>query len=189
MPQSPYQSSGDSPASQVRDELKQDAEHLRETVADRGKHEAESRKDEAAHAAGAASSALEAAADDLESNPDAPDWMSSALQQAARKIEGVASQIEGRSIDDIASRVTRFARENPGSFLAASAAAGFAAARVMRAGVDRQRHDHHEGGDRRDGAHYDPHHLHAEVGTPREMTRDIAPGYNDIDNNVGGGVR
>jgi hypothetical protein len=193
MPQSPHHStSGADKASDVRDELKHDAEHIGDTIADRAKQEAEIHKNDTAHAVGAASSALGAAAGDLERNPDAPDWMASALNQAARKIEDMASQFEGRSVDDIAQRVTRFARENPGSFLAASAAAGFAAARVMRAGVDRSRHDH-EGsgnyratGDYQAGSDYDPNYLHSDRGTQRGATRNVAPGYMDVDDTIGG---
>lgn len=130
----------------VRDELAQDAGRLKDTVAERARQEAESRKGEVVQVAGSASAALQSAAEDLQNNPDAPDWMATALQQAARQIDRLAGQVEGRSIEDLGSEVTRFARTNPGTFLAASAAVGFAAARVLRAGVDKQRHDQHGGG-------------------------------------------
>jgi hypothetical protein len=132
-------------SSRVRDELKHDAEHLKDMVHDRAQQEAESHKDQAAHAAGSASSALHTAADELRDDPDAPEWLTSALQQAARKIEGMASQLEGRNVSDIGHDVTHFARDNPGAFLAASVAAGFAAARVLRAGADKKRHDRPDG--------------------------------------------
>ncbi len=128
--------------SAVGDELKQDASRLKEDVASRAKQEAESRKGQAAQLAGSASSALDTAARDLRDNPDAPDWMASALQQAARSIEGLASHVEGRSIEQLGLEVAGFARRNPGTFLVASAAAGFAVSRVLRAGVDKKRHDH-----------------------------------------------
>jgi hypothetical protein len=124
----------------VAEDLKHDAARLKDSVGTRARQEAESRKGQAASLAGSASSALETAAQDLRDNPDAPDWMASALQQAARKIEGLARQVEGRSIDDLGGDIAAFARRSPGTFLAASAAAGFAAARVLRAGVDRKRH-------------------------------------------------
>lgn len=125
----------------VKDELKHDADRLKGTVGARAKEEAESRKGQAVHVAGSASTALNTAAEDLRSNPDVPDWMASALQQTARKIEGLASHIDGRSIDQLGDDVSEFARRSPGTFLAASAAAGFAVARVLRAGVDKKRHD------------------------------------------------
>lgn len=127
--------------SRVTDELKHDASHLKDTVGSRAKEETESRKGEAVQAAESASSALKTAADDLRNNPDAPEWMASALQQAARKIEGLASHVDGRSVDQLGRDISEFARRKPGTFLAASAAAGFAAARVLRAGMDKKRHD------------------------------------------------
>jgi hypothetical protein len=131
-------------ASGVGDELKEDAAHLRHAVEDRARAEAETRKGQAADALGSASSALGNAADELERNADAPDWLAAAVKQAAGKIDAMASQIEGRTIDEIGQNVADFARKNPGAFLAASAAAGFAAARVLRAGADRS-DDHHTG--------------------------------------------
>lgn len=127
--------------STLRDGLKQDAARLKGSFGDRAKTEATTRIDQAAHAMGSASTALEAAAEKLESNPDAPEWMASAIQQAARKMESLAGELNGRDLDDISREVTQFARSNPGTFLAVSAAAGFAAARVLRAGADKQRFD------------------------------------------------
>jgi hypothetical protein len=121
----------------VADELKGDAARLKGDVAARARREAESRKSQAAQLAGSASSALDTAARDLRENPDAPDWMASALQQAARSIDNLARHVEGRSIDQIGREVAGLARRNPGTFLAASAALGFAASWVLRAGVQR----------------------------------------------------
>jgi len=134
----------DSPSG-VGDELKEDAGRLRHTIEDRAKQEAETRKGQAANVLGSASAALGNAADELERNADAPDWLASAVKQAAGKIDAMAGQIEGRNIDEIGRTVASFARQNPGAFLAASAAAGFAAARVLRAGIDKS-HEHHDGG-------------------------------------------
>lgn len=132
--------------SAFRDELKHDAQRLKGTIGERAKSEATTRIDQAAQAMGSASTAFEAAAEKLDSNSDAPDWMASAIQQAAKTMDSFASQISGRDLKDIGHDVTQFARNNPGTFLAASAAAGFAAARVLRAGVDKKRHDQPEAG-------------------------------------------
>lgn len=126
----------------VRDELKQDAGRLKEDAQARAKQEAETRKGQAVNVAGSATSALNTAAEELERNPDAPAWMASALQQAARKIDGMARHVDGKNVDDLGREVAHFAREHPGAFLAASAAAGFAAARLLRAGADKKRHAH-----------------------------------------------
>lgn len=135
-------SSSSGAASQVREELGQDAERLKDNAQDRAREEAETRKSQAVRVAGSAASALDRAAGDLERDKDAPDWLASAVRQAAGTIDRMAGEMEGRDIGEIGHTVTRFARSNPGSFLAASAAAGFAAARVLRAGADKKRHDH-----------------------------------------------
>jgi hypothetical protein len=129
----------------VGEELKGDAGRLKETLQDRAMEEAENRKGQAASALGSASSALNNAADELQNNADAPDWLAAAVKQAASKIDAMAGQIQGRDISEIGDSVADFARQNPGAFLAASAAAGFAAARVLRAGADRS-HDAQTGG-------------------------------------------
>lgn len=128
-------------SSGFQNELKQDTERLKGTIGERAKREGTERKNQAAQAMGSASTALEAAADELDNNPNTPDWMASAIQQAARKMDSLAGQINGRDLDEIGNEVIKFARQNPATFLAVSAAAGFAAARVLRAGMDRKRHD------------------------------------------------
>lgn len=177
--------------SDVADELKHDAGRLKDTIGTRAKQEAESRKGQAVHMAGSASSALNTAADDLRSNPEVPDWMASALQQAARKIEGLASQIDGRSVDQLGQDVTEFARRSPITFLAASAAVGFAASRVLRAGVDKKRHD------RTDDQTSQPSQSYSQTGQdwpadenvmPTE-TGSFTPAYTGDDQTFGGTTR
>lgn len=135
------QASSSTNGSAVRDELKHDADRLKGTIGERAKTEATTRIDQASQALGSASAAFDAAAEKLDSNSDAPDWMASVIQQAARKMDGLAERISGGDLDDIGREVTNFARHNPGAYLAASAAAGFAAARVLRAGMDKKSHE------------------------------------------------
>lgn len=122
--------------STLREELSADASRLGESTKERAKEEAESRKQQVTQTARSASSALGRAADDLEQDESAPGWLSSAFRQTASGIERLAGNVEGRSADELARNITRFARENPVPFLAASAAAGFAAARFLKAGAD-----------------------------------------------------
>lgn len=139
--QSPNPSASDGQQTGIAEELKQDGSRLAQDAMSRAKEQAEGRKNEAADLAGSASRAFETAARDLREDADVPDWAASALQQAARGIEGLASHLKGRSIDELGAEVSEFARRNPGTFLAASAAIGFAASRVLRAGVDKKSHD------------------------------------------------
>jgi hypothetical protein len=129
-------------ASGLREELGQDTAHLGDTLKTRAKQEAETRKGAALGIAGSASGALGKAAEDLRDNPDAPEWMAKGLQQVARQIDRLSADLEGRSVDEMTRDASRLARENPGTFLAIAAAAGFAAARVLRAGADHKRQAH-----------------------------------------------
>lgn len=52
---------------------------------------------------------------------------------AADSIEDFASSLRGRSLDELVSEATGFARRNPGAFVVAAALAGFAVARFARA--------------------------------------------------------
>lgn len=123
-------------ASGLREELGNDTAHLGDTLKTRAAQEAESRKGAALGLAGSASSVIDAAADAARDNPDAPDWMAKGLQSLARQVDRLAGELEGRSVEDLTRDANRLARDNPGTFLAIAAAAGFAAARVLRAGAD-----------------------------------------------------
>lgn len=125
----------------TRDELAHDASRLTETAKKRARQEAETRKGQATQAAKCASSALDKAAEELKQDENAPAWLASAFKQTADGIQRFAGDVDQRSAEQIGRDVSRFARQNPSAFLAASAAAGFAAARFLRAGAEYQ-HDH-----------------------------------------------
>jgi hypothetical protein len=127
-------------ASGLREELGQYTAHVADTLKGRATQEAETRKVAATGIVGYASGALGKAVDDLRGNPDAPEWMAKGLQQVAQQIDRFAGELQGRSVEDMTRDAARLARDNPGTFLAAAAAAGFAAARLLRAGADHKRH-------------------------------------------------
>jgi hypothetical protein len=120
----------------IRDELKGDANRLKDTAARQGEAKAAQGKEQAAGAADATSSAMDAAAKRLRDDDDAPAWLASAFSSAAQQAGELAEQLHDKSPRDIARETRRFARRNPAAFLAASAAAGFAAARFLRAGAE-----------------------------------------------------
>lgn len=124
----------------VGDELSHDAGRLRDTAKERALQEADTRKEQATQAAKSTSSALDKAAQELKQDQNAPDWLASAFETTASKIKTLASDIEDRSPEQLGRDASRFARQNPTTFLAASAAVGFAAARFLRAGSEYQHH-------------------------------------------------
>ena len=125
-----------SSGAEVRDELKGDAQKLKNTAQEQGEAKAREGKEQVARSAHSASSAIDAAADKLRDDNDAPAWMASAFSSAARQVDDLASRLQDKSPRDIARETNRFGRENPTAFLAASAALGFAAARFLRAGAE-----------------------------------------------------
>ncbi len=157
------QSASGASGSETKQELKADADRLKETAKDRASQEADKRKSQATRAARSTSDALQTAAGDLDQDNDAPAWLASAFRETAKGIDRMAGKIDGRSPDQMGRDLTRFAREHPTSFLAASAAAGFAAARFLRAGADYS-HEHSDEGqmgqrssdwDRTNGSRFD----------------------------------
>ena len=117
-------------------ELRSDAKQLGSTAADRIHSEVDSRKETAVNQAQSVSSAVRQAAEGLDDS--SPEWLKSAFRQGAEQIQRFADTIEQKDSRQMMSEAKDFARNNPGTFLAACAAAGFAAARVLKAGGAQQ---------------------------------------------------
>ena len=117
-------------------ELRDDAQKLGSKAADRIHTEVDSRKSAAVSQAQSVSSAIEKTAGELN---DGPEWLKSALQKGAQSIQRFADSIEQKDSRQLMNDAQTFARENPGTFLAACAAAGFAAARIFKAGAEPSR--------------------------------------------------
>jgi hypothetical protein len=64
----------------------------------------------------------------------APAWLKATFQQSADQIQKFADALEQKDSRQLLNEVQTFARERPGAFLGACAAAGFAAARIFKAG-------------------------------------------------------
>lgn len=116
----------------VGTELLSDAKNVGSSAVNRLHSEVDSRKTDAAQQVKSVSSAIGQAADGLDDN--APTWLKSAFEQGAQQVSNFASTLEQKDSRQLVNDVTSFARTSPGTFLAACAAAGFAASRVFRAG-------------------------------------------------------
>jgi len=117
-------------------ELRSDAQQLTSKAADRLHSEVDARKGTAATQAKSVSKAIQNAAGQLDEG--APAWLRSAFQQGADQIQRFADTLEHKDSRQILNDVQSFARERPALFLGACAAAGFAAARVFKAGGEQQ---------------------------------------------------
>jgi hypothetical protein len=118
------------------DELRSDAQQLTSKAANRIHSEVDARKGNAAEQAKSVSNAIQTAGGQLDES--APTWLKSAFQQGADQIQRFAETIEQKDSRQIVNEVQNFARERPALFLSACAAAGFAAARIFKAGGEEQ---------------------------------------------------
>ena len=117
----------------MKSELRSDAQELGSTAKDRIHSEIDSRKGTAATQAKSVSSAMERTAGEL--GPDSPEWLKSAIRQAATQVQRFADTIEQKDSRELIDDISNFARNSPGTFLFGCAAAGFAAARIFKAGA------------------------------------------------------
>ncbi|HWV12325.1 MAG TPA: hypothetical protein VN110_03430 [Sphingobium sp.] len=125
--QQPPESAGD-----LREELRGDAQKLTSTAADRLQSEADARKGPAVEQARSVASALNKAAEDL-GGGQSPSWLKSLFEQGAEQIQRLADTVEQKDSRQLMSDLRQIARDNPTTFLATCAAAGFAASRIFRA--------------------------------------------------------
>jgi hypothetical protein len=116
----------------VGNELLSDAKDVGTSAVNRIHSEVDARKSDAASQVKSVSSAIGQAAGTLD--PNAPTWLKSALEQGAEQVQKFADTLERKDSRQLVSDVSDFARGSPGTFLAACAAAGFAAARIFKAG-------------------------------------------------------
>lgn len=117
----------------LREELRGNTDTVAASAKNRVYSEVDARKGEAVGQVESLSAALENAAGQLDQSPA---WLKSALSQTAKALEQLAQSIEGKDARALTKDVQTFARNSPGTFLASCAAAGFAAARVMKAGTE-----------------------------------------------------
>lgn len=113
-------------------ELLADAKGVGSSAVDKLHSQVDARKGDAATQVKSLSSAIDRAADGLDA--DAPAWLKSAITQGAQQVQKFADALEQKDSRQLVGDVTTFARNSPGTFLAACAAAGFAASRIFQAG-------------------------------------------------------
>jgi ElaB/YqjD/DUF883 family membrane-anchored ribosome-binding protein len=125
--QPPSEQSGD-----LRNELRDDAQKLTSSATERLHSEAEQRKGPAVEQARSVASALDRAAQDL-GGGKSPAWLKSLFEQGAAQIQQLADAVEQKDSRELVEDIRQIARNNPTTFLATCAAAGFAASRIFRA--------------------------------------------------------
>lgn len=113
-------------------ELLSDAKNVSSAAANRLYSEADARKSDAVNQVQAVSSTLERAAQGLDAN--APSWLKSALEQGADQVKSFAETLDQNDSHQMVAQIGEFAKRSPVAFLGACSVAGFAAARIFKAG-------------------------------------------------------
>ncbi len=116
----------------VGSELLSDAKDFGISAINRLHSEVDSRKGDAVDQVKSVSTAIGQAAGGLDAS--APAWLKSAFEQGAQQVQKFADTLEHKDSRQLVNEVNDFAKSSPGTFLAACAAAGFAAARIFKSG-------------------------------------------------------
>jgi hypothetical protein len=103
--------------------------HAAEVIRDTASDYAEARKMEGAERIKGFGRAVHGAADEIGKEiPQAADY----VHQAATRIESAADELRNRSIEDLISGFTRFARQQPAAAFAGAVLAGFVLSRFLK---------------------------------------------------------
>jgi hypothetical protein len=121
----------ESDARQAGEAAKQTIRQGAEQASDAAKNRAESMKDEATRQAHRTASALDSAADELAAEDQ--ESLAAAVSGMARRLDQLAGQFEGKSIDELLRDAGRMAQRNPMLFLAGSIAVGVFLSRFFKA--------------------------------------------------------
>jgi hypothetical protein len=131
-PSTPSQEPHSQRGSGAAQELRSDAQHVGSTVKDRIHSTVDNRKGDAVGQTRSAANAIHRVAGEMDEG--APAWLKSAFQQGADQLQRFSETLEQKDSRQLMSDVQNFARERPALFLGGCAAAGFAFARVFKAG-------------------------------------------------------
>lgn len=115
----------------IGNEVRGDAASLAEAAKNRAFSEVDQRKGAATSQVKTVATALDNAAGELN---DSPEWLRSAFRSGAQALQRLGDSVENKDARELGQEIQRLARQNPATFLGVCAAAGFAAARVLKAG-------------------------------------------------------
>jgi hypothetical protein len=115
-------------AGQVMEEAKEQGRQLYSEAKDRIEAEAQQQTNRVAQGIRSFSGDLRSMAEQADTETSAASW----ARQGAGQLEGLANRIEDGGFEGLVDDVSRFARRNPGTFLAIALGAGILAGRIAR---------------------------------------------------------
>jgi hypothetical protein len=145
----------------IKQKAKEDIQDVKREASTMARDKAEAGQHQIKEGADALSDAIDAAAANLD------DHDREGLARYARKlssdIANAATQLEGRSVDELANDAKQLARKNPALFMLGSIAVGFGLSRFFKASAERDHQDH----DARRATPYQDGDLSTGMPTPR----------------------
>lgn len=123
----------------TQQKFKEDAQDAKREVGARARDTAATGKHRLAEEADSLSDAIDAAASNLDDHDR--EGLARYAREVSSKLANAAEQLEGRSVDELASDAKRLARNNPALFMLGSIAIGFGLSRFFKASAERDHHD------------------------------------------------
>lgn len=123
----------------MEEKLKEDVLDVKAEAGAQAREEVKAGKHRLADGADALSDAIDAAASNLDDHDR--EGLARYARELSSNLASAAQQLEGRSVDELASDAKRLARDNPALFMLGSIAVGFGLSRFFKASADR---DHQE---------------------------------------------
>jgi hypothetical protein len=117
-------------AGQIADQAKSQAGVLASQAADAVKSQIDTQKSKAADNLGSLSNAIRQSADSLSQNGQPQ--IAGVVTSAAEKIDDVTSYLRNKNVDEIASEINDYARQNPQIFIGGAFLLGIAVARFLK---------------------------------------------------------
>lgn len=124
----------------TKQKLKEDARDMKREVGTKAREKARTGQHQLADGADALSDAVDAAASKLDDHDR--EGLARYARELSTNLANAAGQLEGRSVDELATDAKRLARNNPALFMLGSIAVGFGLSRFFKASAER---NHHEG--------------------------------------------
>lgn len=132
----------------TKQKVKDDARQVKREAGAAAREQAEAGQRKVTEEAGTLSDAIDAAASSLDDHDR--EGLARYARELSSNLANAAGQLEGRSVDELASDAKRLARDNPALFMLGSIAVGFGMSRFFKASSERN-HDEVQAPSRADG--------------------------------------
>lgn len=126
----------------TKQKIKEDARDVKHEAVAQARDQAEAGQHRMADEADNLSDAIDAAAANLDDNDR--EGLARYARELSSNLSNAAGQLEGRSVDELASDAKHLARNNPALFMLGSIAVGFGLSRFFKASAERDHHDNDE---------------------------------------------